>query len=175
METAEFCSICLGTFNYPKGILPCQHEFCYDCLRQWAATKNNCPVGRQPFSEIKIVHNDGRDEEIIPAPNPADDEIIQWQEADAVAMDFEAYIENIVCDRCQSGDNEDILLLCDACNLGFHTYCLASPLAGVPDGEWFCDNCSVHLFHDHHSETEADYPADAELPKEETETSIHVN
>ena len=35
------------------------------------------------------------------------------------------------------------MLLCDGdgCDGAYHTYCLAAPLARVPDGEWYCATC----------------------------------
>ena len=33
-------------------------------------------------------------------------------------------------------------MLCDGCNMGFHTYCLTPPLHSVPEDDWYCDTCS---------------------------------
>lgn len=51
------------------------------------------------------------------------------------------YYNAIICERCENADNEDRLLLCDACNDGYHTYCLRPKLSLVPEGEWFCPRC----------------------------------
>ena len=32
------------------------------------------------------------------------------------------------CEVCRSGDREHLLLLCDGCDLGYHTDCLDPPL-----------------------------------------------
>ena len=45
------------------------------------------------------------------------------------------------CQLCKGGDNEDKLLLCDACDRGYHTYCFKPPLDQIPDGDWFCWEC----------------------------------
>jgi hypothetical protein len=45
------------------------------------------------------------------------------------------------CQLCKGGDNEDKLLLCDACDRGYHTYCFKPPLEHIPDGDWFCWEC----------------------------------
>jgi len=45
------------------------------------------------------------------------------------------------CQLCKGGDNEDKLLLCDACDRGYHTYCFNPPLDSVPDGDWYCYEC----------------------------------
>lgn len=47
-----------------------------------------------------------------------------------------------VCSVCQSGDREEVLMLCDACQrVWTHTYCLEPPLPAVPEGEWVCSEC----------------------------------
>ncbi|XP_022816872.1 bromodomain adjacent to zinc finger domain protein 2B isoform X5 [Spodoptera litura] len=45
------------------------------------------------------------------------------------------------CQFCQSGDNEDQLLLCDGCDKGYHTYCFKPSMDEIPDGDWYCWEC----------------------------------
>ena len=45
------------------------------------------------------------------------------------------------CPVCQSDDNEEVLVLCDGCDRGYHTYCV--DLDTVPAGAWFCDDCAT--------------------------------
>jgi hypothetical protein len=59
------------------------------------------------------------------------------------AEEWEQKIENLPCSICGvnvEGD-DDLLLLCDGCNNGFHTFCLTPPLLQIPHGAWFCDTC----------------------------------
>jgi hypothetical protein len=37
---------------------------------------------------------------------------------------------------------EDTLLLCDACDLGYHLECCVPSLDGVPRGRWYCSTCA---------------------------------
>ena len=37
------------------------------------------------------------------------------------------------------------MLLCDNCDDGWHMYCLPAPLSTVPDGDWFCEECSFDV------------------------------
>lgn len=45
------------------------------------------------------------------------------------------------CPFCGQADNEDLLLLCDACDVGSHTYCVG--LEDVPTGPWYCEQCQT--------------------------------
>jgi hypothetical protein len=47
------------------------------------------------------------------------------------------------CEVCGSPDKEELMLLCDSCNAGYHTFCLQPPLSGVPPGHWVCPECSA--------------------------------
>lgn len=59
---------------------------------------------------------------------------------------WEKSIMKANCQFCGSGENEESLLLCDACDKGYHTYCF-KPEMVVPQGDWFCFECinSVNL------------------------------
>ncbi|RYG42839.1 hypothetical protein EON68_01290, partial [archaeon] len=48
-----------------------------------------------------------------------------------------------VCEVCGDCDasNEALLLVCDGCDAGYHTFCCEPRLASVPDGAWFCERC----------------------------------
>ena len=45
------------------------------------------------------------------------------------------------CTQCQLPDHEELMLLCDCCGAGWHTYCLQPPLSTIPVGNWFCPDC----------------------------------
>mmetsp|Transcript_15853 Transcript_15853/g.18068 ORF Transcript_15853/g.18068 Transcript_15853/m.18068 type:complete len:443 (-) Transcript_15853:275-1603(-) len=45
------------------------------------------------------------------------------------------------CRACGKDDDHAHLLLCEACNDEYHTYCLSPPLDAVPRGDFFCTNC----------------------------------
>ncbi|KAF8730763.1 hypothetical protein HU200_016626 [Digitaria exilis] len=52
-------------------------------------------------------------------------------------------VDDVLCDTCGSGEQEDKLLLCDRCGHGRHTFCLRPVADKVPDGPWFCsDDCA---------------------------------
>lgn len=48
----------------------------------------------------------------------------------------------LACEKCRMPDSEEWMLLCDACGVGWHTFCLKPPLESVPDGTWVCPGCT---------------------------------
>lgn len=42
------------------------------------------------------------------------------------------------CKVCHQDNDHENLLLCEACNDEYHTYCLNPPLQSVPEGDFFC-------------------------------------
>ncbi|XP_070364022.1 bromodomain adjacent to zinc finger domain protein 2B isoform X16 [Equus asinus] len=54
---------------------------------------------------------------------------------------WEKSIMKVYCQICRKGDNEELLLLCDGCDKGCHTYCHRPKITTIPDGDWFCPAC----------------------------------
>ncbi|XP_024894982.1 bromodomain adjacent to zinc finger domain protein 2B isoform X14 [Pteropus alecto] len=54
---------------------------------------------------------------------------------------WEKSIMKVYCQICRKGDNEELLLLCDGCDKGCHTYCHRPKISTIPDGDWFCPTC----------------------------------
>ncbi|KAM4560828.1 bromodomain adjacent to zinc finger domain protein 2B [Fundulus diaphanus] len=50
-------------------------------------------------------------------------------------------VTKVRCQFCLKGDNEELLLLCDGCEKGCHTYCHNPKITTVPAGDWFCSFC----------------------------------
>jgi hypothetical protein len=48
-----------------------------------------------------------------------------------------------VCEACGDGADESNLLLCDECDVAFHTYCLEPKLDKIPTGSWRCHWCAT--------------------------------
>ncbi|KAK7406134.1 hypothetical protein VNO78_07753 [Psophocarpus tetragonolobus] len=73
---------------------------------------------------------------LVPKRNPKivdcskrKDSIVQEEEHDQI------------CEQCKSGLHGELMLLCDRCDKGWHTYCLSPPLKQIPLGNWYCFNC----------------------------------
>ncbi|XP_075685439.1 bromodomain adjacent to zinc finger domain protein 2B isoform X2 [Rhinoderma darwinii] len=54
---------------------------------------------------------------------------------------WEKSIMKVYCQICRKGDNEELLLLCDGCDKGCHTYCHRPKITAIPEGDWFCPAC----------------------------------
>lgn len=54
---------------------------------------------------------------------------------------WERSIMKVYCQICKKGDNEDLLLLCDGCDKGCHTYCHKPKITCIPEGDWYCPAC----------------------------------
>jgi hypothetical protein len=50
------------------------------------------------------------------------------------------FVETVSCEVCLDSGHEEILMLCDNCDRGFHTLCIG--LVCVPEvDQWYCDKC----------------------------------
>ena len=43
-----------------------------------------------------------------------------------------------MCEACGQATDPGRLLLCDDCDISYHTYCLDPPLQNVPKDSWKC-------------------------------------
>lgn len=48
----------------------------------------------------------------------------------------------IICKICKQGVHGELLMLCDSCDDGYHTYCLDPPMPKVITGPYICDKCN---------------------------------
>ncbi|XP_028155148.2 PHD and RING finger domain-containing protein 1 [Diabrotica virgifera virgifera] len=130
---SEKCPICLVSFKLQEIGTPesCDHTFCLECIQEWSKNMNTCPVDRQEYRLILVRdHLNGKVTRQIPV------------EHTVLSNGIELVDDLTYCEICGSGDNEDRMLLCDGCDLGFHLYCLTPPLTDVPAGYWYCNGCT---------------------------------
>jgi len=45
------------------------------------------------------------------------------------------------CVKCKSQDDAPDMLICDACDRGWHIHCLKPKLTSIPEGDWYCPPC----------------------------------
>lgn len=52
--------------------------------------------------------------------------------------------KDTVCGTCGSAEEGACMLLCDACDAGYHMRCLSPELFEIPEGDWYCVSCTDH-------------------------------
>ncbi|CAF3739368.1 unnamed protein product [Rotaria socialis] len=138
-SATEQCAICMENFTNQEVGIPenCEHSFCLTCIIAWAKKNNSCPIDRKHFLRIFKKHaftSSKRYDTIEVQDNRLEVQL----EADFLEM----IDDDISCRVCGRDDQEDLLLICDECGNGYHTFCLELP--GVPDAaEWMCPLCEV--------------------------------
>ena len=68
---------------------------------------------------------------------PLPPEQLKLEEEEAVEQEED---DEYVCSVCQSTADAESMLLCDGCDAAAHVTCAG--LAGVPEGDWFCNTCA---------------------------------
>ncbi|KAJ3012305.1 UNVERIFIED_CONTAM: PHD finger protein 10 [Siphonaria sp. JEL0065] len=49
-----------------------------------------------------------------------------------------------MCEVCnKAGEDETLMVLCDACDKGYHTYCMVPKMDKAPSGSWHCPSCRI--------------------------------
>ncbi|XP_019451489.1 PREDICTED: uncharacterized protein LOC109353612 isoform X1 [Lupinus angustifolius] len=148
------CVICFEEYSSTRGILPCGHRYCYQCIQSWVDRRTSmgksstCPLCKASFVMFKKVeHAVTADQKVysqtIPSGDSTSDIFIN------TVQEFPHYgSESSACVVCRGREPEDLLQSCDVCqHRRIHLYCLDPPL--LP---WTCSHCKDlrRLYH-HHS------------------------
>lgn len=109
----------------------CKHLFHVRCILVWSEVENSCPQCRSRFlrfGEYNISTGKLR-------------KFCEVQKRDQIEQSSS---EEVLCDVCGRGDEEDLLLLCDGrrgrCPGACHTFCDGLGRQ-VPRGRWLCLSC----------------------------------
>ncbi|KAJ7398690.1 hypothetical protein BTVI_122832 [Pitangus sulphuratus] len=86
---------------------------------------------------------DGTEEDIAPGLRVWRRALSEARSAAQVALCIQQLQKSIAWEKSimKVGDNEELLLLCDGCDKGCHTYCHRPKISTIPDGDWFCPAC----------------------------------
>ena len=133
----------------------CEHLFCHCCIQKWVTEcSNTCPLckreahklvrrRRKPFGRLPngernhIIEADERTLEQQEARGRLDE--LTAEELERLEAEEEAQGN---CVQCGNGENDHLILLCDSCNSGYHSYCVGLGHS-VPDGDWYCPVCAI--------------------------------
>ncbi|KAL4871150.1 hypothetical protein BDV12DRAFT_194798 [Aspergillus spectabilis] len=121
-------------------LLPCGHILHNNCLKPWVERANSCPICRRGFNVVELSD---RVEGPVLSSYIVEDRV---QVADVDPSMVIEYIDEELsdvqpCPVCGDSDNEELLLLCDGCDVPTHTYCVG--LDEVPSGPWYCSRCET--------------------------------
>ncbi|KAH9302077.1 hypothetical protein KI387_013660, partial [Taxus chinensis] len=55
--------------------------------------------------------------------------------------ELELSVHTFVCRSCGVNECDNSIVLCDACEAAYHTYCISPALEDIPSGSWYCASC----------------------------------
>jgi hypothetical protein len=130
------CAICLDGIKTKTQLDKCKHEFCKECIENWANMTNLCPLCKEEFTKLTYYVNNEKKVKRVEKKKLQ----LNEEESENEYMD-----ECFICGR---SNNESLLLVCDYCDYFVcHTYC--DNLQRIPSGEWKCQECrqsDIRLF-----------------------------
>uniref|UniRef100_A0ACD6AEU9 Uncharacterized protein n=1 Tax=Avena sativa TaxID=4498 RepID=A0ACD6AEU9_AVESA len=136
------CGICLTDSRQAvRGELDCcTHHFCFVCIMAWARVETRCPFCKARFRTIRRPPVPGRlpSERVVTVP----ERIQVWHPLGNASLVGTQPSVNSGCSVCSCTNDEDLLLLCELCDVAAHTYC-AGLGTTVPDEDWFCNDCAT--------------------------------
>eukprot|EP00820_Chromera_velia_P004618 Cvel_17614.t1-p1 / transcript=Cvel_17614.t1 / gene=Cvel_17614 / organism=Chromera_velia_CCMP2878 / gene_product=PHD and RING finger domain-containing protein 1, putative / transcript_product=PHD and RING finger domain-containing protein 1, putative / location=Cvel_scaffold1416:44169-48016(+) / protein_length=1126 / sequence_SO=supercontig / SO=protein_coding / is_pseudo=false len=161
-EGEEPCPICLADpCDREEDGRPdsCSHVFCFSCITKWAeGATNRCPCCRGQFFLVhrtkRVIDRDPETGEVrktrlepqephlvgekVLAPDAFED-----NGDDVFDVGSDEGANDIICNICEGGGHEDLLMICDGCGIfNAHTFCLEPPLPAVPRVRpWLCVPC----------------------------------
>ncbi|KAL6973526.1 hypothetical protein U1Q18_027713 [Sarracenia purpurea var. burkii] len=149
------CGICLSEDGKTiRGkIDSCDHYFCFVCIMEWAKVESRCPMCKRRFTAIRRPPKFGvfLAERVVNVP--VRDQVYH-NFGNSTVGPPDPYSE-VRCTVCNSERDECLLLLCDLCDAASHTYCVGLG-ATVPEGDWFCKDCTASKTEHDKNETDTD-------------------
>ncbi|KAJ8307462.1 hypothetical protein KUTeg_015546 [Tegillarca granosa] len=124
----NLASITANTINESRRDSVTNDEDDDDCEREIIERPEDIPSGLATWRNAVAM-----------ATSPAQLTLCVFQLNNAIA--WEKSIMKVLCQICRKDDNEAMLLLCDGCDRGYHTYCFKPKMENIPDGDWYCYEC----------------------------------
>lgn len=141
IEAEKLCVICLNAPEPNKlaNLDCCTHPFCYECIFEWATkSENSCPLCKQKFNKIVYKDESGKTK----------NKTVKDKKQFISGLDLETLINDEsedFCYVCLSGEDGEVLMICDMCSTKVcHTYC-AGLGDVVPLEDWWCLFCTSTL------------------------------
>ncbi|CAK8563282.1 unnamed protein product [Lathyrus sativus] len=141
-EQYDCCGICYVErgFSIPGKIDSCNHYFCFVCIMEWAKHESRCPICRQRFSNVRRLPKLGVFSSYRDVKVPFRDQVYH-PHGNMTSGPVDSNTE-LKCCICYVAKDENLLIICDLCDMASHTYCVGMGYT-VPEGDWFCHDCAV--------------------------------
>ncbi|KAL4584151.1 hypothetical protein LXL04_008742 [Taraxacum kok-saghyz] len=158
-QQLDTCGVCLLEEGMSRRgfIDSCDHYFCFVCIMEWAKVESRCPICKRRFSTIHRPQ-DGvfLSERVVNVPVR---DQVYCHNGNATLGPSDPYSQ-VKCTICSLSSDDHLLLLCDLCDSAAHSYCVGLG-ATVPEGDWFCQDCSFSKTEHSKVESENDptYPS----------------
>jgi hypothetical protein len=99
-------------------------------------------AAKPQFTTGKSEKKDKKEKAASPTARPPPAAAVVEQAAAASAADpADVDPDDICCMTCGKSNEDELLVLCDGCENGRHTFCCDPPLDRVPEGDWYCGAC----------------------------------
>jgi hypothetical protein len=122
------CSLCLEK----GGGLGCFVKNCSKSLHYLCAKESECLFVNSKFIIFCREHR--------PEAPP------EYLEEEKLEEEASEALMHYICSICKSGLDEDHIMICEACDRGFHSNCHDPPVEDMEaflDKEWLCKSCSL--------------------------------
>jgi hypothetical protein len=129
------------------GLDSCGHVYCHPCIEEWLQVSNTCPLCKRGVSKLSRHTSDeaGLVKTEVSTVASQDRRVPRVEELTASTRAALEAEHDVVCTVCGGGGDDHLLILCDSCDSGYHTYCcgLASmtPNTIRELDEWYCPDC----------------------------------
>ena len=133
---AKIRVICQEQTKNIKGVLDCDHAFCYDCIFIWSQNTPKCPICKIS-SKLLRKFNKARFIQSLELKSKKDQSKERFEIAsENEQVDFE-------CMKCHQMGEINNVLLCVRCQTRVcHMDCFANSNMGRPEYRWICYICS---------------------------------
>ena len=139
------CVICFDQIKSFRGVLDCDHSFCYECIKKWLVRKSTCPICKiNPRLIRKFKLNQFLKSEFtrqwrnrsFAVPIPIRRRwVVHEMESENEEVDFN-------CLKCGLIGDISSMVQCIRCHLrACHMDCLWKDSRELPDYQWLCDHC----------------------------------
>lgn len=142
---ASQCVICLEETRPLRGVLDCDHSFCYECIRKWLTRKSTCPVCKinprliRKFKLKRFLKSEftkqWKDRSFTVPIQIQSHWVVHEMESENEGVDFN-------CLKCGQIGDISCMVQCIRCHLrACHMDCLWNNFRELPDYQWLCDHC----------------------------------